>query len=46
MCVCKTAIRRRRQLAMDKRYKKRSPEASARRNARAKEMSSRLGKRA
>ena len=42
MCVCATAKRRRRQMKLDKRFKKRAPEVSARRLAQTKMIEARM----
>ena len=42
MCVAATAKRRRRQMKLDKRFKKRSPETSARRLAQTKMTEARM----
>ena len=42
MCVCATAKRRRREMKLDKRFKKRSPETSARRLLQTKQTEARM----
>ena len=42
MCVCATAKRRRREMKLDKRFKRRSPETAARRMAQTKATEARM----